>query len=82
MRIVVEHLTGPLAGLHQILGVKDKPLPDILTSQPSIKQALATGKIQTRSYGLITATPRYVLYREIAKHAALKQLNEFDPRQQ
>lgn len=63
-RIVVEHLTGPLAGLLQILGIASPDPKLVLTSRPTIREALEQQKFRAKSYMFAGTKPRYVLYVE------------------
>ena len=80
-RIILNHLTGRLTGLSQIIGTVDQfdgETPSVLTPMPQISEVLR-GDTREVSYGLIQSKPRFRIYREIV---APEGLGTFDRRQQ
>lgn len=76
LRVVLEHTNGPFKGLHQITGHSDDldpGPPPALTEEFDI----APGKRRGVA-GLVRATSRYLLYRELTKPEGL---GTFDRRQ-
>lgn len=82
-RIVVEHVTGPLKGLTQIIGAVSELAKEGGTRLPTFMPSMRCGIGGTRDIptGLIKVTPRRVIYKECAG-PQLHRFDEFNPEQQ
>ena len=80
MRLVLEHRTGQLVGVLQIIGLTDKfggQPPAVYEGPRSINELLQ--QVPPKQFSLIASKPRMLLYREIAPPEGL---GTFDQRQQ
>lgn len=68
-RVIIEHVTGKLAGISQIVGHTDHFMgqqpPPLLKEMQSV---VAPAKIDA---GLVKAKPRYLVYREVTNPTGL-----------